>query len=101
MMKTLLMIIFAALVFSGTAQAKTIGDVTEDMAIDKVAHFSAGLAVSRYLVDEVKLDKWMAVAVTVALAFIKEQTDTKSDPKDFIATAAGATIILINWKWEF
>ena len=94
---------FAAL--CTTAQARTIQDYQNEMGIDKIAHASAGAVCSLYMAERVlegkKNRKLLTAAVCSALAFMKERSDTKSDPKDFLATGVGVLIPLIEFKIEF
>jgi hypothetical protein len=100
-MKKLMLIIAALMLFSIPASAKSIQDIQEDMGMDKIAHATAGMACSAFVLEKMhgkKHSKMWAWSLCSAFAMMKEQSDTKSDPKDFLATEIGIVIPLISIK---
>lgn len=103
-MKKFLFAIAALLLFSVPASAKSIQDVQEDMGMDKIAHASAGMACSYFVLDKLqgkKHSKFWAWSMCTAFALMKEQSDTKSDVKDFTFSEVGILIPLISIRFEF
>ena len=104
-MKRFLMVLALSAAMASTAQAKTVQDVQHDMGVDKIAHVAAGAVCSLYMSERImegkKHRKLITFAFCSTLAFAKEKSDSKSDPKDFLATEIGVVLPLVEFRIEF